>query len=115
MDNGMKPAISLMRIFSYILMIAGLCLLGIAAYQEWNGITTRPILGSRAGGVPGPKHIDKAIDPEHFRSAMAAHWIAASATTFLGVALMLIIRGQDRTDPLARDIDGEDEDDDVKS
>jgi hypothetical protein len=99
-----------MRVLSYILMIAGLCLLGIAAYQEWSGVTTRPITGRTGSVVGGPKHIERASDAEYFRRVMAAHWLYASIITFLGVALRLIILGQDRADPLAPDVGHDDED-----
>jgi hypothetical protein len=88
-------SLGIMRVLSYILIIAGLCLLVRAGYQQYRGVTDDPI------DISGD--INRTKSSESFRGAIKSHWVSAGLTLFSGIVLYLIIRRQERLDPLSPD------------
>jgi hypothetical protein len=76
-------AFSYRFIFSYILILLGIYLLGAAIYDEYRGITTKPV--SLVSGVGFHRrgmghaylyriHVRRERDAELFRQYMTGHW-----------------------------------------
>ena len=91
-----------MRILSYILMVFGILLLASAGYDEFRGTTRAPTGRYSHSHYTITKH-DK---PEQFRDAMAYHWFYASMLLIAGFILYMIVKGQEKADPLSPDYAG---------
>ena len=98
-----------MRVLSYILAIVGLCMLASAGYQEYRGVTTKPVMMGRGSLSFASGKIVRKSDPEGFHNAMIFHWVFGCLIVASALILHLIIRGQDRTDPLSPNFDWKDE------
>ena len=96
-----------MRALAYILILVGVSLLILAGRQQYSGITDNPVLVGSTPAVSGGE-ISRIRDPEGFRRAMSFHGLYAGMIAGLGVALLLVVRSQDRFDPLAVDRGSED-------
>ena len=96
-----------MRLLSYILVILGFWLLSKAAYQQYRGITTAPVLlvEERLAGMVRSGEIVRKTDPDDFRVAMTFHWCFGIVSAFTGIGLYLNIRRQERLDPFSADFE----------
>src|SRR5579859_746901 len=96
-----------MRLLSFMLMIVGFWLLSKAAYQQYQGITTAPVLlvEERLAGIVKSGEIVRQKDPEDFRVAMTFHWFFGVVSAFAGIGLYLNIRKQERLDPFSPDFE----------
>jgi hypothetical protein len=90
-----------MRIFSYILVVVGILLLGRAGYDEFRGSTRTPT--SRYS--PVSETVTKDSKPEVFRNAMTYHWFYAFMLLGAGGIAYWIDKGQDKVDPMSPDAD----------
>ncbi len=48
-------------------------------------------------------------NPEQFRNAMTVQWLSASMFIFMGVTLLLLVRRQERLDPLSPEFQWQDD------
>jgi hypothetical protein len=88
-----------MRLLSYILMLLGIYLLAVAAYQEIHGRTTRPamFLPFTERAIRERRHsfnnyifsvpVLKRNNPQLFREFMTTHWVWAALILGGGVVL----------------------------
>jgi hypothetical protein len=87
-----------MRVLSYILIVAGICLLAGAGYQEFHGITNRPVRfmpfskrdvwdHRRYNAYQFAIPVLKKNNPALFREFMNYHWVYASMVLVGGVLL----------------------------
>jgi hypothetical protein len=100
-----------MRLFSYVLLILGFCLLGEAAYQQYHGITTYPevLVAERLAGIAKDGEITKRKSPEDFRMAMALRWFFGTLTALAGIGLYLNVKKCDRMYPFSPDSEKKEE------
>lgn len=85
-------------ILSYFLILLGIYLLAAAGYDEFRGITTKPVslLGEHRHGMGHaylyriPVHREQ--DPELFRQYMTGHWIWAVGIEGAGWILYILCR-----------------------
>jgi hypothetical protein len=94
-----------MRILSYIIIVAGLCLLASAGYDEYRGVTREPSSGGYAT-ISSNGYATRDADPDRFHNYMLYHWFYASLIEGLGFFLFLLVRRQDRLDPLSPNFAG---------
>lgn len=82
-----------MRALSYILIALGICLLMSAGYDEYRGITTRPLPFTARQyhhaylyslPVSNGNHPKFLNNPKLFREFMTTHWICAALTGGVG-------------------------------
>jgi hypothetical protein len=83
-------------IFSYVLIVLGIYLLAAAGYDEFRGITRRPILLTdfHRRGTMGHAYLHRVPvrrqqNPELFRQFMMGHWIWAVGIEGVGWILCL--------------------------
>jgi hypothetical protein len=98
-----------MRALSYILAIVGLWTLASAGYQQYHGITTEPVMMGNGSLMFASGEIARKSNPDGFHNAMTIHWVYGCLIVSSALILHLIIRGQDRTDPLSPNFDWKDE------
>jgi hypothetical protein len=87
---------SAMRVLSYILILAGLCLFASAANDEYRGTTTKPAAWFGQGtGRSFNTHYLYSIpvlrnqNPELFHQFMVTHWIYGGVVVCAGLFLCL--------------------------
>lgn len=92
-----------MRVLSYILILGGLLLLAKAGFDQVRKVTSGPILvGIRSPTIVVPfERVEKNTNPTAFHDAMVIHWLIAAVTFVAGVILAVMIKGQERLDPLS--------------
>jgi len=98
-----------MRLFSYVLMLVGLCLLGAAGYDQYRGITNDPSRWGATRVAWGERKILRQQDPKDFQNAMVIRWGIAVVILSGGFFLYRSIRRDERLDPLSPNFDWKDE------
>ena len=91
---------TIMRIFSYLLVLIGILMFASAGYDEYRGITS--IQAPRSL----PEVVTKASKPDDFRGAMAYHWYYAFAVLIAGIVVYMIDRGLEKADPMSPEFAG---------
>jgi len=88
-----------MRVLSYILIALGICLLVAAGYDEYRGITGKPLaLGIRHRHNSGHLYrlrVSKVQTPQLFRQFMTTHWLYATLIGGVGCILYLADRNSE--------------------
>jgi len=87
-----------MRGLSYVLIILGLCWLVIAGYDEYRGVTTRPLtLGGRRHNSAYLYRIrvSRAQQPELFHRFNGTRWLYGSLALAGGCILLLVAKTQE--------------------
>ena len=88
-----------MRGLSYVLIILGLCWLVIAGYDEYRGVTTRPlVLGNAHRHNTAYLYrfrVSRARQPELFHRFNGTRWLCGSLALAGGCILLLIAKTQE--------------------
>jgi hypothetical protein len=98
-----------MRVFSYVLMLVGFCLLCAAGYDQYRGVTGDPSRWGASGIAWGKREFLRQQDPIDFRNAMVFRWGLAIVIFSGGLSLYRSIRRDERLDPLSPEFDWKDE------
>ena len=92
-----------MRSLSFILLIIGLCLAGRNAFEEYHAAR------GDAGYILVEDQMINRRSPEDFRRGMTVRWVSAGLMLFMGVAMYVMVRREERLDPLSPDFKWPDE------
>jgi hypothetical protein len=88
-----------MRVLSYILIALGIYLLAAAGYDEYRGITGKPLaFGTRRRHNSVHLYrmrVSKVETPQLFRQFMTTHWMYATLIAGLGCVLFLADRNSE--------------------
>lgn len=99
-----------MKPLAFLLILSGLVLLGLSAYDEHREIASAIPPGRDAIRIT----IKKADDPKQFRNLMTYEWIRGFLTVGAGAILMSFCNRADKLDPFSPDFEGDKELDELK-